>query len=58
MNATGAVVQALQHHQQVALTPTGHICSCGALIAPFDFDLHVARQVLDAIEDATGQAIA
>jgi hypothetical protein len=56
VNTTEAVIQALQYHRQAAHTPTGTLCSCGALVALFDFDRHVARQILVAIEDTTDAA--
>jgi hypothetical protein len=55
MNTTEAVIQALQHHRPAALAPTGALCSCGTLGPLSDFDRHVARQILMAIEDTTPQ---
>jgi hypothetical protein len=53
MDAVEAVLQALRMHRQAGITPTGIVCSCGALVALGDFDLHVARHLLNAVEDAT-----
>jgi hypothetical protein len=52
VNTTEAVIQALRYHRQAAHTATGTVCTCGALVALSDFDRHVARQVILAIEDA------
>jgi hypothetical protein len=53
MDAVEAVIQALRMHRQTATGDFGHLCTCRTLVALGDFDLHVARQVVNAVEDAT-----
>jgi hypothetical protein len=53
-----AITQALAHHKRAHVGKVGDLCTCGALNPPGDHDRHVARKVLDAIQDLAGDTAA